>query len=195
MTHHFAKLAYTPAIQELQRRHNGQQMPLGRGPAVAVLGVQEEAFIATRDSFFMATVSETGWPHVQHRGGPPGFLKVVAGDRLASADVAGNRQYVSVGNIQNHARVALILMDYPRRQRLKILGLAEVFAADAAPAELLPTLEGASGGRIERVIAIGVAAFDWNCSQHITPRYSAAELASFGLLDPANPTGDPDETL
>ena len=195
MTYHFAKLAYTPAVQELQRRVNGQEMPLGRGPAEAMLGGQEEEFIAARDSFYLATVSETGWPHVQHRGGPAGFLKVIAGDRLAFADVGGNRQYVSVGNLHNQPRVALILMDYPRRRRLKILGLAEVYPADAAPAELLPALQGSTDGRVERVIAIRIAAFDWNCSQHITPRYSAAELQAFGLLDPSNPTGDMHETL
>lgn len=195
MTYHFAKLAYTPAIQDLQRRFNGQEMPLGRGPAEAMLGAQEEAFIAARDSFYLATVSQTGWPHVQHRGGPTGFLKVIAGDRLAFADVGGNRQYVSVGNVQNQPRVALILMDYPQRQRLKILGLAETYPADAAPGELLPALEGSTDGRVERIIAIRVAAFDWNCSQHITPRYSAAELRAYGLLDPSTATGDHRETL
>lgn len=195
MTYHFAKLAYTPAIQELQRRLNGQELPLGRGPAEAMLGAREEEFIAARDSFYFATVSETGWPHVQHRGGPAGFLKVIAGDRLAFADVGGNRQYVSVGNLQNQPRVALFLMDYPQRRRLKVLGLAEVFPAAEAPGELLPALEGCTDGRVERVIAIRVAAFDWNCSQHITPRYSAAELRAYGLLDPSTDTGDNRETL
>jgi uncharacterized protein len=136
----------------------------------------EAAFIAERDSFYMASVSETGWPYVQHRGGPRGFLKMLDGHTLAFADYRGNRQYISVGNFAADDRVALILVDYPRRARLKIYAHAEVVAPDADPelAALVADPEGKAV--IERIIRLRLEAFDWNCPQHITPRFSADEL-------------------
>jgi uncharacterized protein len=136
----------------------------------------ETAFIESRDSFYMATVSENGWPYVQHRGGPPGFLHVLDDRTLAFADFRGNRQYISVGNLTADDRVALILMDYPRCRRLKILAHAEM--KDLASDDMLATQLAIPGYRakVERAVVLHLEAFDWNCPQHITPRFSEAEL-------------------
>ena len=123
----------------------------------------------------MATVSESGWPYVQHRGGPPGFIKVLDPNTIGFADFRGNRQYVSVGNVMQDDRVSLILLDYPHRQRLKLLGHARVARPDEV--ELLAQL-GTPGyrARVERGLVIRIEAFDWNCPQHITPRFTVAEV-------------------
>lgn len=136
----------------------------------------EIAFIAARDSVYMATVSETGWPYVQHRGGAPGFLRVLDGRTLAFADYRGNRQYISLGNLATDNRVALILMDYPGRQRLKIYAEAEVktLADDPALTASLTTAR----GRPDGIIVLHLRAFDWNCPQHITPRFTESEIAA-----------------
>src|SRR5271165_5124497 len=136
----------------------------------------ETAFIARRDSFYMATVSETGWPYVQHRGGPPGFLKVLDETTLGFADFRGNRQYISLGNVTADDRVSLILMDYPNRTRLKIL--ANMEARDLAAEPDLATRLALPGykGKPERAFLLHLETFDWNCPQHITPRFTAAEI-------------------
>jgi uncharacterized protein len=157
---------------------NGQQASLrperGRVGARHV-GPQEINFIAQRDSFYLASVSETGWRYVQHRGGPAGFLKVLSPTTLGFADFRGNRQYVSVGNFLKNDRVALILMDYPNQSRLKILGHARVLAETET--EHLERLKlPAYRARAERGFLIEVAAYDWNCLQHITPRYTQQEV-------------------
>jgi predicted pyridoxine 5'-phosphate oxidase superfamily flavin-nucleotide-binding protein len=137
----------------------------------------EVAFIAERDNFFMATMAENGWPYVQHRGGPPGFLRVLDEKTLAFPDFRGNRQYISVGNLTANDRTCLILMDFLRRQRLKIYAHAEIkdLQSDTALADRLamPPYK----AKVERAIVLHLAAFDWNCQQHITPRFSEAELA------------------
>lgn len=137
----------------------------------------EEAFIAARDSFYMASVSQNGWPYVQYRGGPTGFLKVIDETTLAFADFRGNRQYISVGNLDANDRVALILVDYPRRARLKILARAERLALDADPALLEKVVDPSYRARPERIFRLRLAAFDWNCPQHIVPRFTEAEIA------------------
>lgn len=176
MSRHFAALAYTPSVQASQRRYGGRELPVPAEHPDLELGARECEFIAARDSFYLATVSETGWPHVQHRGGPAGFLRVVGPATLAFADFSGNRQYVSVGNLAHNDRAALILIDYPNQRRLKILGRVEVIdlAAGAANSELLSKMP-ALGGDAERILTIRVAAFDWNCSRHITPRFTESE--------------------
>lgn len=182
MSRHFAEVAYTPGVRAAQRRYNGREVPVGAGSADPALGPREREFIAARDSFYLATVGEGGWPHVQHRGGPAGFLRVLGPDTLAFADYGGNRQFVSVGNLGHNDRAALILMDYPNRRRLKILGRVQVVdAAAAAPELLAAVLPPTSGVAVERILLIAVAAFDWNCSQHITPRYTESELQSRGI--------------
>lgn len=138
----------------------------------------EAVFIAERDSFYIASVSETGWPYVQHRGGPKGFLKLVDDRTLAFADFRGNRQYLSLGNVTADDRVALILMDYAGRSRLKIFARAEAVALDADPA--LAELVAIPGykAHLERIMLLRLEAFDWNCPQHITPRFTEAEIAA-----------------
>ncbi len=137
----------------------------------------EAAFIADRDSFYMATVSETGWPYVQHRGGPRGFLKLVDERTLAFADFRGNRQYISTGNLQANDKVCLFLMDYRRRARLKVYAHAENLALDADPALTAQVVVPGYRARPERIVRLRLEAFDWNCPQHITPRWSEAEIA------------------
>jgi predicted pyridoxine 5'-phosphate oxidase superfamily flavin-nucleotide-binding protein len=151
---------------------------IGKGePYNHELGPDEMDFIALRDTFYMASVSETGWPYVQHRGGPPGFIKVLDATTLGFADYRGNRQYVSVGNVLKDDRVALILVDYPNRTRLKLLGHARIVSPDET--DLLAALDvPAYGARVERGFMIKIAAFDWNCPQHITPRFTQAEIES-----------------
>lgn len=180
MTHRFAELMFTPGVKAVQQElgsHGAyERFEHPEAPANARLGDAERAFVAARDSFYLASVSETGWPYVQHRGGPPGFLKVLDDRTLGFADYRGNRQYVSVGNVLHDDRVSLFLVEYPRRRRLKLLGHARVVDARREP-ELVERLEDAEySARVERGIVVRIEAFDWNCPQHITPRYTEREL-------------------
>ncbi len=136
----------------------------------------EAAFIAARDSFYMATVSETGWPYVQHRGGVPGFLRVIDERTLAFADYRGNRQYISLGNLRTEDRAALILMDYAGRRRLKIYAHVEPVALDAEPELTRQVIDPELRAQPERILRLRLEVFDWNCPQHITPRYTEAEV-------------------
>jgi predicted pyridoxine 5'-phosphate oxidase superfamily flavin-nucleotide-binding protein len=160
--------------EELGSRRGYARMESGEA-SHAALGPREAAFIALRDSFYMASVSETGWPYVQHRGGPPGFLRVLDDRTLGFADFKGNRQYVSVGNLSGDDRVSLIFMDYAKRTRLKLLGRAQ--RVELNQVELLAKLAlPGYPAQLERGFLIRVEAFDWNCPQHITPRFTAAEV-------------------
>jgi predicted pyridoxine 5'-phosphate oxidase superfamily flavin-nucleotide-binding protein len=136
----------------------------------------ERFFIGQRDSFYMATVAENGWPYVQHRGGPAGFLRVLDDRTLGFADFHGNRQYISIGNLAVNDRAALFLMDYPNRARLKILTHVEIkdLKKDPDLAEKLGTP--GYRAKVERAMFFHLENFDWNCSQHITPRFTQAEL-------------------
>ncbi len=136
----------------------------------------EKAFIAAQNSFYMASVSQTGWPYIQHRGGPAGFLKVVDDRTLAFADYRGNLQYISVGNLSADHRVCLFLMDYPRRARMKIFARAEFLGVDDEPALTEMVAPADYKAKVERVIRLRLEAFDWNCSQHITARFTESEL-------------------
>jgi predicted pyridoxine 5'-phosphate oxidase superfamily flavin-nucleotide-binding protein len=138
----------------------------------------ETAFIAERDSFYIASVSETGWPYVQHRGGPRGFLKQVDERTLAFADYRGNRQYISTGNWAANDRACLFLMDYPRRARLKIYAHVEKLGVEDDPALTALVTDGAYKAKIERIFRLRLASFDWNCQQHITPRFTQEEVVS-----------------
>lgn len=175
MDSHFLHLATTPAVAAAQQRYNGRAQVFDEVPSIDRLGPVEREFISARDSFYMASVTETGWPYVQHRGGPPGFLRVLEPNVLGFADVRGNRQLLSTGNLMANDRVALFLMDYPQRSRLKILGHARVFAASENP-ELAARLTVPGGGPVERLFRIEVVAYDWNCPKYITPRYTMAEV-------------------
>jgi len=180
MGHRFAELAFTPAVQRVQAEQGSREhyQRVEDGPAFNdVLGPLEQQFVAERDSFYMATVSQTGWPYVQHRGGPPGFVQVLDERTIGFADYRGNRQYVTVGNVAGDDRVSLILVDYPQRRRLKLLGRARVVTReqDATLVERVQTP--GYKARVERAFVIAIEAFDWNCPQHITPRFTAAEIA------------------
>lgn len=175
MDSHFLHLATTPAVAEAQRRYYGRANTDALVPPPDELGPAEREFIAARDSFYLATVTESGWPYVQHRGGPAGFLRVLGPNRLGFADVRGNRQLLSTGNVAANDRVALFLMDYPQRSRLKVLGHAKIVPAAEAP-ELAARLALPGGGPVERVVMIDVVGFDWNCPKYITPRYTKAEV-------------------
>jgi predicted pyridoxine 5'-phosphate oxidase superfamily flavin-nucleotide-binding protein len=140
------------------------------------LSEQEIAFIAERDSFYMGSVGENGWPYVQHRGGPKGFLKVLDEKTIGFADFRGNKQYISVGNLNADNRVSLFLMDYPNRQRLKLWARARIVHRDEDPGLVARLEVSAYNARVERGIVMTIAAFDWNCPQHITPRFSEAEI-------------------
>ena len=180
MSHHFADIMFTEGVKSAQEEY-GSRERLERFTSMAgpndSLGEREAAFIAQRDSFYMATVNEDGGPDVQHRGGPPGFLRVLGSQRMAYADFRGNTQLVSVGNVSRNDRVSLILMDYPNRRRLKILGHMRVENAQDVPAEDLATVELPDyQALVERIVYIDVAACDVNFPQHSTQRFTEAEF-------------------
>ena len=177
MAERFMQIVLTPAVQRAQDTYFGRHQSVDAAPEINPLTREEAAFIAARDSFYMATVNSDGWPYLQHRGGPAGFLKVLDPQTLGFADFKGNRQLVSTGNLAASDRVSLFLMDYPRRERLKILGHARVLDARAErdlAAQLTPTPD--LLGKVERLFLIQVVSFDWNCPQYITPRYTEAEV-------------------
>lgn len=177
MAHKFAEIAFTPGVRRVQEQmgsRRGYARLLGGEAHHDRLGRGEAEFIRARDSFYIASVGETGWPYIQHRGGPKGLLRVLDEQTIGFADFSGNRQYVSVGNIAGDDRVSLFLMDYPDRTRLKILGHAREIGRGHAAFERL--MVPGYGARIERGMIITLAAFDWNCPQHITPRYTIDEL-------------------
>lgn len=179
MSYGFLDIAVTPSVRAAQRdmgvSHLWEDFKGHR--AFDRFTPDEAAFIAERDSFYMATVSETGWPYVQHRGGAPGFVKVLDEKTIAFADYRGNRQYISLGNVRADDRVSLIMMDYPRRARLKIYGHIEVVPVDADPALAERVIDRRSKAQPERIFKVGLEAFDWNCPQHITPRFTEREIA------------------
>ena len=179
MPQQFAKIMFTDAIQKLQERHGSRrqyQRMAESGPSNDRLTAVEAEFIQERDSFYMASAGENGWPYIQHRGGPRGFLKIVDPQTLAFADFGGNKQYVSTGNLTSNDKVTVFLMDYPHQARLKILGHAEILDAAQDP-ELARKVELPGYiANMERVFRIHVAAFDWNCPQHITRRFSEDEV-------------------
>lgn len=168
----------TPSVLAAQDQYYGRHQAAGPATVRDPLTEEERAFIAARDSFYMATVTGDGWPYVQHRGGAPGFLRVLGPTRLAFADRRGNRQLLSTGNLAANDRVALFLMDYPRRERLKILGHARVEDARRDPGLVAQVAGPGSQDDVERVFVVDVLSFDWNCPRHITPRHSDAEVES-----------------
>jgi predicted pyridoxine 5'-phosphate oxidase superfamily flavin-nucleotide-binding protein len=137
---------------------------------------QEMSFINNRDSFYLASIGVKEFPYVQHRGGPKGFVKVLDSKRIGFIDFIGNKQYVSAGNIGTNNKVALIMIDYPTRTRLKIFAKAEIVQLKDAP-ELYKQLNLEDYKfRPEQILIFHIEAYDWNCPQHITPRYTVAEI-------------------
>ncbi len=176
MSSRFMDLMLTPDVRAAQSRYYGrsQARPSTAGPDA--LGEDEAAFIESMDSFYLASVNEDGWPYQQHRGGAMGFLKVLGPSELGFADLKGNRQLLTTGNVARDGRVCLFLMSYPLQARLKILGRAEVLDAKEHPALAKALVPPGRETATERLFRIQVEAFDWNCPQYITPRFTEAEV-------------------
>jgi uncharacterized protein len=179
MTHRFAEIAFTPTVRKVQEQLGSRTSYARREGAPEAedhrLSEAEAGFIAARNSLYMATVGETGWPYIQHRGGPTGFVRVLDRTTIGFADYRGNRQYVSVGNLMTDSRVSLFFMDYPNKMRLKLFGRAEIVGLDDR--ETLSRLEMPDyRARVERGFLIKVEAFDWNCPQHIAERFTLDEV-------------------
>ncbi|CAN7150729.1 pyridoxamine 5'-phosphate oxidase family protein [Neorhizobium sp. LjRoot104] len=179
MSYGFLDIAITPSVRAAQKAMGADHIweNFVGDREFDRLTENEAAFIADRDSFYMATVSETGWPYVQHRGGPRGFLKVIDDRTLAFADYRGNRQYISTGNVAANDRTCLFLMDYARRARLKIYAHVEEVALDADPALAALVVDQDYRAKLERIFRLRLASFDWNCPQHITPRFTEVQVA------------------
>ena len=181
MPHHFAEIAFTSTVKKVQEEM-GSRSSYARMESVPAsvnhrLTEAEAGFIAGRNSFYMATVSETGWPYIQHRGGPTGFVRILDENTIGFADFRGNRQYVSVGNLMNDDRVSLFFMDYPNKTRLKMFGRVRIVGLDEQA--VLSRLEMSDyRARIERGFVILIEGFDWNCPQHISERYMPEELSA-----------------
>jgi predicted pyridoxine 5'-phosphate oxidase superfamily flavin-nucleotide-binding protein len=179
MTNRFADIAFTPTVKSVQERQ-GSRAAYARAEDNPEtyhhrLTAAEAEFIAARDSVYMATVGETGWPYIQHRGGPAGFIRVLDEGTLAFADFRGNRQYISVGNLLTDDRVSMFFMDYPNRTRLKLFGRARAIGPDEPDTLARLTVPGYRA-TVERGILIKVEAFEWNCPQHITQRFTLEEV-------------------
>lgn len=177
MAHQFLSTTFTADVLRAQEAAYGRSQYLPPAPGPDELGAQEEVFIQRRESFYLASVNVDGWPYIQHRGGPRGFLKVLDPHTLGFADLSGNRQLLTTGNVAANDRVALFLMDYARRERLKLLGHATIISAKDDPAlaaELAP--DGVPVRLVERMFRIRVTGYDWNCPKYITPRFTTEDV-------------------
>ncbi|GIF96949.1 pyridoxamine 5'-phosphate oxidase family protein [Catellatospora citrea] len=186
MSESYSSIAFTQHVRDAQERYGsraavdrlGAQAPGPPGGAEPrdPLTDFEAEFIGLRDGFYLASTSDTGWPYVQFRGGPPGFVKVLDEHTFGWADFRGNRQYISAGNIAGDDRVSVFFMDYPRQLRLKVFGRAALVDVRQDPSAARALTVAGYRAKVERAVTVTVVAFDWNCQQHITPRYSAEEL-------------------
>jgi predicted pyridoxine 5'-phosphate oxidase superfamily flavin-nucleotide-binding protein len=177
MTTPVSDVAFSPAVKAVQERmgsRRGYASMEARGSWSDTITPDLASFIAERDSFYLGTASATGQPYIQHRGGPPGFLKVLDDRTLGFADYSGNRQYISVGNLSENDRAFIFLMDYPNRRRVKIWGRAKVVDDDDDLLQRLAANE--AGARVERAFLFHIDAWDVNCPNHITPRFTAGQL-------------------
>jgi predicted pyridoxine 5'-phosphate oxidase superfamily flavin-nucleotide-binding protein len=172
----YLDLSFTDSVCRAQKQYYGNAGKIVGAPERDPLSQAEAEFIADRDSFYLGSISESGWPYIQHRGGPQGFLRVINETTLAFADYKGNRQLITTGNVLVNDRVALFLMDYKNRERLKILGNARVEDARAHPELVAQLADPKMRQSVERLVFIDVVSFDWNCPKYITPRYSAEEV-------------------
>lgn len=178
----FARIAFTQAVQAMQEKMGSKKVydRVRKDGHQDTLGPEEREFLAERDSFYMASIGETGWPYIQHRGGTKGFVRVLDDRTLAFADLRGNKQYISVGNIATDNRVALIFVDYPNRARLKMLARADVVTREANPEMFArvadPGDKLGTDPSVERAFVLHIEGFDWNCPQHITPRFTELEI-------------------
>lgn len=179
MKKNFTSFAFTKSVKKQQQKF-GTRRSYARMESSTdgyALSEREIEFIQNRDSFYMATIGENGWPYVQHRGGAKGFMKVINETTLAYADFRGNGQYISTGNIQASNKTSIIMMNYPRQQRLKIWAESNIIESgkDAALEALLNIQN--SSSKVEQIVMLEIMAFDWNCPQHITPRYTEDEIS------------------
>jgi predicted pyridoxine 5'-phosphate oxidase superfamily flavin-nucleotide-binding protein len=186
MSRRYTELTFTDSVKSVQEQY-GTRASAERMEQLPVddrhLSPREQAFVEARDGFYMASVNQQGWPYVQFRGGPVGFLRVVDECTLGYADYRGNRQYITTGNVRSDDRVALILMDYPNRRRLKVMARMRVHEAADRP-DLVEKLHDPDyPAEVERVVLLHVEAFDWNCPQHITPRYTVEEIEALTARD------------
>lgn len=178
MRNPFAAIAFTESVKQAQEHYGTRRANerLANPERLVELTAREAAFIHTRDSFYMATVNENGHPYVQFRGGPQGFLKALDSRTLGYADFRGNLQYISVGNLKANNKAALILMDYPHQTRLKIFAEVEIVDVSDNPALAESLTVQDYQAKVERAMILHVEAYDWNCPQHITPRFTLAEI-------------------
>ncbi|EHB56417.1 pyridoxamine 5'-phosphate oxidase-related FMN-binding protein [Mycolicibacterium rhodesiae JS60] len=184
MSKHYASIAFTDDVRAVQSEHGsqdfyGRKLAAGQvAPGADPLTDDEKDYLGERDGFFLASVSETGWPYVQFRGGKPGFIRVLDDHTIGWADFRGNLQYISTGNVSGDDRVAIIALDYGHQRRLKIYGHARVVTAEENPELVKSLTDPTYDAVVERAVLVDVEAYDWNCQQHITPRFTVAELES-----------------
>nr|WP_166945069.1 pyridoxamine 5'-phosphate oxidase family protein [Sphingopyxis panaciterrae] len=182
MARNYIHTIFTDAVRAMQERQGSRtayaRMEAGADGTPDPVGTREAAFIAARDSFYMASVTADGWPYMQHRGGPAGFLRPLGGNRIGFADYRGNRQYISAANLGGDDRVALFLMDYPNKERLKLLGHAQIVELADDPALVTSLMPAGYRATPERAFLIDVAGWEWNCSQHITPRFTEDQISA-----------------
>jgi predicted pyridoxine 5'-phosphate oxidase superfamily flavin-nucleotide-binding protein len=176
MAQKYLSTTLTESVCRAQRQYYDRSFAVREIADRDALGEAEAAFIAGRDSFYLGSVSETGWPYIQHRGGAPGFLRVLDSQTLAFGDYQGNRQLISTGNLLVNNRVALFLMDYRGRRRLKIVGHARIKDVHEVDSATLQQIGAPPRTKVERIIFVDVLGYDWNCPKHITPRYSAQDV-------------------
>jgi len=187
MTDKFTELAFTDSVREKQKKYETRALYEKfeiEGATRNVFTPKEESFITQRDGFYVASVGESGWPYMQFRGGPTGFLKVLDEKVLAFADFRGNGQYISAGNIEATGKSVLLLMDYAERKRLKIWAQAAVLHAEDHPEMMARVSLGDYKATVERIFTFTLEAFDWNCPQHITKRYTLDEIKQAAATDP-----------
>ena len=176
MTQKYLSTTLTESVCRAQQQYYDRSIAVREIPDRDALGKAEAAFIAARDSFYLGSVSETGWPYIQHRGGPPGFLRLIDSHTLAFGDYQGNRQLISTGNLLVNNRVTLFLMDYRSRQRLKLVGYARIKDVHEVDSDTLRLIGKPPRAKVERIIFVDVVGYDWNCPKHITPRYSTQDV-------------------
>ena len=182
MARKYRHTLFSDAVKALQERHGSRaaylKMDADADGTPDALTAKELDYIALRDSFYMASVTAHGWPYMQHRGGPAGFLRHLGGNRIGFADYRGNRQYISTANLADDDRVSLFLMDYPNKDRLKLVGHAHSVELADDPALVTSLMPDGYRAVPERAFLIDVIGWEWNCSQHITPRFTEAEISA-----------------
>ena len=188
MREYVSDIAFTDKVKEIQKQKGSRDTYAHmeqRGSWDDTVTDYLAGFLAERDSFYMGTVNSDGYPYIQHRGGPKGFLKVIDKHTLGFADFKGNRQYISYGNLEENNKVSLFFMDYPNRTRIKLWGTAEVNEDDEALIKKLSVSD--YKGDVERAFIIHVEAWDRNCPQHINPRYTKQEICDLDVCEGCEP--------